>query len=52
MLGCTILGREEKAVIAITLWAIMFLRKTHSRFVWITPRTFCIAGRRWEQASL
>jgi hypothetical protein len=22
------------------------------RFVWITPRAFCIAGRHWEQASL
>jgi hypothetical protein len=27
--GCTILRREEKAVIAITLLAILFLRKTH-----------------------
>jgi hypothetical protein len=26
--GCTILGWEEKAVIAITVWAILFLRKT------------------------
>jgi hypothetical protein len=30
MLGCTILGREEKAVIAITLLAILFCRKIHT----------------------
>jgi hypothetical protein len=27
--GCTILRREEKAVTAITVWAILFLLKTH-----------------------
>jgi hypothetical protein len=25
---------------------------SYIRFVWITPRGFCIAGRHWEQASL
>src|SRR3984893_13762154 len=29
--------------------AVPPVANSYTRFVWITPRTYCIAGRRWEQ---
>ena len=45
--------REAAAETGISLRYIQKLFTARgTRFVWITPRAFCIAARRWRQASL